>query len=155
MMKLLIIFFLDVQANNLPPTSFSPPSPPILLPYSSEIDEATGAMHKCLTNNVVGCSISRWSFPDIKYEICVREVFWECFFHIKVSEDPITRLANGVCINTNCYSKMRRLSINRRARFVSCILECFKRRYDYNYLILSGVVLESNKEYISIDFIVQ
>jgi len=125
-MELLILFVLDVQANNLPPTSFSSSLPPTMLPYSFEFDEAKGTMQKCLTNRAKGClRYGRiWPFPNIKYEICVLDTFWKCFFHMRVFEERITgnRILN--CVNTNCYSRMRMIHIHARSRFVSCVLEC-------------------------------
>lgn len=72
MVELLILIFLDVEANNLAPTLFSS-SPPILLHYSSKLDQAKESKHECLTNEIEGCESSKttWPFTDVKYSFCI------------------------------------------------------------------------------------
>lgn len=129
MMELLILILFYVQANDLASTSFSSTLPPTRLPYSFEFDEATGAIQKCFANRVGGCRNFKriWLFHDIKYEICVVDIFWECFLHMKVSEDRITRRRIENCVQTNCYSRMRMNTHSCKSLFCeSCILECWE-----------------------------
>ena len=59
MIEFLILILLDVQAIELAPTSFSPSSPTIQLPYSFELDVTTVPMHKFVADNVEGCTSSK------------------------------------------------------------------------------------------------
>jgi hypothetical protein len=84
MIEFLILILLDMQAIDLAPTSFSPSSPPIQLPYSFELDVATVKLHKRIADNVESCTISKKKWQLSRYEFCVNDVLWECFFRILV-----------------------------------------------------------------------
>jgi hypothetical protein len=73
--KLYILILFSVQANNIAPTSFTLSSPPILPPYSSELD--FGELHLCLAHAVGQCARikSTWPFPDKRYEFCIDKSF--------------------------------------------------------------------------------
>jgi hypothetical protein len=127
---MLILILLDVQANDLASTSFSLSSPPIMLPYSFELDEATGATHKCIADKIEGCPSSKriWPFPDSEYEICVIGSLRGCFLHFYTHVDPpiykVVMKRIMACVKANCPWKMRWIHIRARARLSSCILEC-------------------------------
>jgi hypothetical protein len=133
MIELLVFILHDVQANDLAPSSLSLSSPPILLPYSFKLDEATGAMHKCIIDNVDACASSKriWPFRDSKYEICIKRILWKCFFHanpIYHSKVMLVIKKIVMCANANCYPKMRVMHIHARSHFLSCVLECCEER---------------------------
>lgn len=134
MMGILLILILnDVQANDLASTSFSSSSPPILFPYPFELDEATGAMHKCFADNIESCPSSRriWPFPNSKYSGCAILVLLDCIEHF---HGHVSRVTNHMfmvdkimmCVEANCYTKKIRIHIKARARLSSCLLKCYE-----------------------------
>ncbi|XP_062150098.1 uncharacterized protein LOC133858642 [Alnus glutinosa] len=81
MMELFILILLDVQANDLALTSLSMSSPPIIFPYSFEVDEAEG-MYKCITNVVEGCESTKktWPLSDLRYQNSYQDAL-KCHLH--------------------------------------------------------------------------
>jgi hypothetical protein len=126
--KLHILILFSVQANNLVPTSFTPSSPPILPPYSSELDIAE--LHWCLTRVVGHCTgfKSTWPFPDKLYELCIIGAFAVCFVETPYFKNPITFHILSYCLEVNCDPKLRIKAKHRqRALYAHCLLECYDK----------------------------
>jgi len=123
-MEVLILIVLNVQANDLASTSFYPSSPPILLPYSFELDRAKGDIHECLTNEIEGCKSSKTTWPssDIKYSYCIFRSFKKCLNEFP--RHPIMRPIIKDCFLV-CAIK---LETEQRyiAGFTSCLLKCYE-----------------------------
>jgi hypothetical protein len=124
--KLHILILISVQANNIAPTSFTPSSPPILHPYSSELD--IGELHLCLIHAVGHCTRfkSTWPFPDKAYELCITNAFALCIVETRGSKNPIIFHNLRYCLDVNCEPKLRiKVKHHQSTLFVRCLLECF------------------------------
>jgi len=131
MMELLILILLNVQANDLVPTLFFPSSPPNLLPYSFDLDEAKGALHNCLTKEIEDCSHVKktWPFTDFTYQHCIKLRFGHCMILAVFSNDPYYFIMDD-CISTTCKPEMKENKPYYRssAIFVNCLLKCYEER---------------------------
>lgn len=79
-MELFILIFLNVQANDLAPTSFYPSLPPIPLPYSFKVDHL-GPMDRCLTRAIKDCECRKYKWPH--RGISISRFWWMlCSWHI-------------------------------------------------------------------------
>jgi hypothetical protein len=124
--KLHILILFSVQADNLPQTSFTQSSPPILPPYSFELD--IGELHLCLTREIGHCDRwkSTWPFPDYVYEFCITNGFAYCFIDTQSIEKPFNFHILAYCLEVNCKPKLRIKAKHRRSTlYVRCLLECY------------------------------
>jgi hypothetical protein len=126
--KLHILILFSVQADNLAQTTFTRSSPPILPPYSFELD--SGELHLCLTLEIGHCDKLKrtWPFPDYVYELCIFDGFAFCFTKSRSLENPFNFHILANCLEVNCEPKLRIKAIHRRsALYVRCLLECYYR----------------------------
>jgi hypothetical protein len=124
--KLHILILFSVQANNLAPTTFTLSSPPILPPYSSELD--AGELHLCLTLAVGQCAgfKSTWPFPDKAYELCIINAFGACVIETRSLEKRAAFHILMYCLVDNCEPKLQSKAKHRQnTLLVRCLLECY------------------------------
>ena len=100
MVELFFLILLYVQANNLVLASVQSSSPPIMLPYSFEVDEAQ-EMYECGEDVVEGCERHKttWPLADLRYQTYIFNGFARCFPHDKISEHLPTFKD---CLHTKC-----------------------------------------------------
>jgi len=129
MIELLILILISVLANDCAPISFFPSPPPMLPPYSYELDWE-GTLHSCLINGVeFRCASIKttWPFPDFEYETCIFVTFEYCLGNINNYRRKFIVYIIKYCIKTNCHKKLKIKANHRRsARYVSCLLECYE-----------------------------
>jgi hypothetical protein len=129
MIELLILILLSLQANDCAPISFFPSPPPIVPPYSFELD-GYGSLYACLRTGVeFRCASikSTWPFPDIEYETCIFVTFEYCLGNFENYKLQNIVHVIKYCIKTNFHPKLKiKASHRRSARYVSCLLECYE-----------------------------
>jgi hypothetical protein len=71
MTYLVILVLIEVQANNLSPSTFHSSSLPISLPLPSKLNDVQGPFYLCLESFIKGCSKDQKS-RRVRYLTCIK-----------------------------------------------------------------------------------
>ena len=93
MTYLVILGLIEVQANNLSPTTFHSSSLSISLPLPSKLNDVRGPFYLCLESFIKGCSKDQKS-RRVRYLTCVGGAYPKCFHNLKdYKDDPVYKKA--------------------------------------------------------------
>ena len=94
MMELVILIFIEVQANDLFFTSLNPSSLPITLPNLSKIDNVKSPFHNSLLKELIKCKQFEKKGEFEQNARCILKSFYHCFTQPLHSGDPTYHIAH-------------------------------------------------------------